>query len=158
MAHFAGRLTRHRVVDCLPRQQLRRWLRQRARNNAIACGEESEQHSESRLQNSCGNKIPAHHLANADSVVVFECWVLTQRSIGEKNYGIRRTAMLVLRRRKGEQIIINEVIRIYVAQASEGSCTLSIEAPDSFVIRRGELPPFEKRVHRGISSAIQATK
>ena len=42
--------------------------------------------------------------------------------------------MLVLRRRKGEQIIINEEIRIFVAQASEGSCTLSIEAPDSFVI------------------------
>lgn len=66
--------------------------------------------------------------------------------------------MLVLRRRKGEQIIINEEIRIYVAQASEGSCTLSIEAPDSFVIRRGELPPFEKRIRRGISSSIQANE
>lgn len=66
--------------------------------------------------------------------------------------------MLVLRRRKGEQIIINEVIRIYVAQASEGSCTLSIEAPESFVIRRGELPPFEKRIPRGISTAIEAAK
>lgn len=66
--------------------------------------------------------------------------------------------MLVLRRRKGELIVINEEIRIYVAQATEGSCTLSIEAPDSFVIRRGELPPFEKRISRGISSSIQATK
>jgi carbon storage regulator CsrA len=66
--------------------------------------------------------------------------------------------MLVLRRRKGEQIIINEEIRIYVAQASEGSCTLSIEAPDSFLIRRGELPPCENRVTRGVSPSIQATK
>jgi carbon storage regulator CsrA len=91
-------------------------------------------------------------------VVVSECWVLSQHWVGKKNYRIRGTAMLVLRRRKGEQIIINEEIRIYVAQASEGSCTLSIEAPSSFVIRRGELPPFDKRVPRGISSAIQATK
>lgn len=66
--------------------------------------------------------------------------------------------MLVLRRRKGEQIIINEEIRIYVAQASEGSCTLSIEAPDAYVIRRGELPPFETRSSRGISSSTQVTK
>jgi hypothetical protein len=85
-------------------------------------------------------------------------WVLPQHAISGTKHRIRRTAMLVLRRRKGEQIIINEVIRIYVAQASEGSCTLSIEAPDSFVIRRGELPPFESRVPRGISSSIQATK
>lgn len=66
--------------------------------------------------------------------------------------------MLVLRRRKGEEIIINEEIRIYVAQVCEGSCTLSIEAPESIVIRRGELPPFEKRIPRSIASSLQATE
>ncbi len=63
--------------------------------------------------------------------------------------------MLVLRRRVGEEIIINENIRIVVAQTTEGSCSLAIEAPDSYRIRRAELPPFQESMVRRTASAWQ---
>jgi hypothetical protein len=37
--------------------------------------------------------------------------------------------MLVLKRRIGEEIIINENIRIVVSQTTNNSCSLAIEAP-----------------------------
>ena len=63
--------------------------------------------------------------------------------------------MLVLRRRAGEEIVINEEIRIVVAQTSDGSCSLAIEAPDCYRIRRAELPPFQEAVVRRTASAWQ---
>ncbi|MGV2333613.1 MAG UNVERIFIED_CONTAM: carbon storage regulator [Planctomycetaceae bacterium] len=52
--------------------------------------------------------------------------------------------MLVLKRRKGQEIVINGQIRILVIQTGEGSCSLAFEAPDSCRIRRGELPAFDR--------------
>lgn len=63
--------------------------------------------------------------------------------------------MLVLRRRIGEEIIINENIRIVVAQTGNGSCSLAIEAPDSYRIRRAELPPFQEAIVQRTASAWQ---
>jgi carbon storage regulator CsrA len=51
--------------------------------------------------------------------------------------------MLVLKRRKGQEIVINGQIRIVVVQTGEGSCSLAFEAPNSCRIRRGELPVFD---------------
>ena len=56
--------------------------------------------------------------------------------------------MLVLKRRKGEQIVVDERITIHVIDTGNGSCSLAIEAPKSVRIRRAELPPFvEDIVH-----------
>ena len=63
--------------------------------------------------------------------------------------------MLVLKRRKGEEIIINEEIRIFVAQTSDGSCSLAIEAPDCYRIRRAELPDFQEAIIQRTASAWQ---
>ena len=56
----------------------------------------------------------------------------------------RGAIMLVLKRRKGQEIVINGQIRILVVQTGEGSCSLAFEAPDSCRIRRGELPIFDR--------------
>jgi carbon storage regulator CsrA len=53
---------------------------------------------------------------------------------------------LVLKRREGEEIIVNERMRIRVISTGNGSCRLAIDAPASDVIRRGELPAFEESV------------
>lgn len=63
--------------------------------------------------------------------------------------------MLVLKRRKGEEIIINEEIRISVTQTTDGSCRLAIEAPDSYRIRRAELPDFQESLIQRTASAWQ---
>jgi len=63
--------------------------------------------------------------------------------------------MLVLKRRKGEEIFINDEIRIVVTQASDGSCSLAFEAPDNYRIRRGELPEFEEAVIQKTATAFQ---
>ncbi len=63
--------------------------------------------------------------------------------------------MLVLRRRTGEEIIINENIRIVVSHTTEGSCSLAIEAPKSYRIRRAELPPFQESIVQRTASAWQ---
>ncbi len=52
--------------------------------------------------------------------------------------------MLVLKRRKGQEIVIDGQIRILVIQTGEGSCSLAFEAPDNCRIRRGELPVFDR--------------
>ncbi len=62
--------------------------------------------------------------------------------------------MLVLKRRIGEEIFINDDLRIVVTQTSDGSCSLAIEAPDSYRIRRGELPAFSEDIIRRTASAF----
>jgi carbon storage regulator CsrA len=64
-------------------------------------------------------------------------------------------AMLVLRRRKGEEIIVNDRIRIVVAEIGNGSCSLAFEAPLSDQIRRAELPPFQEAILQRTASALQ---
>ena len=66
--------------------------------------------------------------------------------------------MLVLRRRKGEEIIVNDNLRIVVVQTSDGSCSLAIEAPDSSRIRRGELPSLSEDVIQRTASALKVPK
>ena len=63
--------------------------------------------------------------------------------------------MLVLKRRKGEEIVINDEIRIVVSQTSDGGCRLAIAAPDSYRIRRGELPDFQEAVIQRTAAAWQ---
>lgn len=63
--------------------------------------------------------------------------------------------MLVLKRRKGEEIVINDDMRIVVVQTSDGSCSLAFEAPDSYRIRRGELPSFSKDIIHRTASALK---
>ena len=60
--------------------------------------------------------------------------------------------MLVLKRRKGQEIVIESpvagmaagfpggAIRIRVVQTSDGSCSLAFDAPETHRIRRAELP------------------
>lgn len=62
--------------------------------------------------------------------------------------------MLVLKRRIGEEIILNDDVRIVVTQTSDGSCTLAIEAPDSYRIRRGELSAFSENIIHKTASAL----
>lgn len=58
--------------------------------------------------------------------------------------------MLVLKRRQGQEIVIEDQtggqvrgqIRIVVVQTGEGSCSLAFEAPRECRIRRAELPVF----------------
>ena len=66
--------------------------------------------------------------------------------------------MLVLKRRKGEEIIINDEIRIFVAQTSDGGCRLAIDAPDCYRIRRAELPEFQDSVIQKTASAWQVER
>ncbi len=63
--------------------------------------------------------------------------------------------MLVLKRRKGEEIIINDEIRIFVTQTTDGSCRLAIEAPDCYRIRRAELADFQESIIQKTASAWQ---
>lgn len=49
--------------------------------------------------------------------------------------------MLVLTRKRNEEIVINERIRVFVTSLNGGRVKLGIEAPADFTIRRGELPP-----------------
>jgi len=64
-------------------------------------------------------------------------------------------AMLVLRRRIGEAIIINENIRIVVSQTTDSSCSLAIDAPTSVQIRRAELPAFQEALVQGVAASLQ---
>ncbi len=63
--------------------------------------------------------------------------------------------MLVLKRRKGEEIVINDEIRIFVTQTSDGGCRLAIDAPNHYRIRRGELPDFLEDVIQQTASSWQ---
>jgi len=62
--------------------------------------------------------------------------------------------MLVLKRRQGQEIVIDGQIRIVVVQTGDGSCSLAFEAPRDCRIRRAELPVFEEECQR--ISATQA--
>ena len=62
--------------------------------------------------------------------------------------------MLVLKRRQGQEIVIDGQIRIVVVQTGDGSCSLAFEAPRDCRIRRAELPVFEEECQR--ISAAQA--
>jgi carbon storage regulator CsrA len=66
--------------------------------------------------------------------------------------------MLVLRRRKGEEIIVNERMRIVIVETGEGSCSLAFEAPASDRIRRAELPPFQDAIIQKTAVALQAER
>jgi len=56
--------------------------------------------------------------------------------------------MLVLKRRKGQEVVIEGpsagftggAIRIRIVQTSDGSCSLAFDAPETHRIRRAELP------------------
>ena len=62
--------------------------------------------------------------------------------------------MLVLSRREGEEIIVNERMRIRVLKIKGGGCQLAFDAPESDRIRRAELPPFEEEVIQGTATAL----
>lgn len=66
--------------------------------------------------------------------------------------------MLVLKRRKGESIIINERMRILVIDTGDGGCQLAFDAPLSDRIRRAELPPFEEDVIQKTAVAFGVPK
>jgi carbon storage regulator CsrA len=51
--------------------------------------------------------------------------------------------MLVLSRREGEEIVINERLTIRIVKIKGGGCRLAFDGPATDLIRRAELPPFE---------------
>ena len=63
--------------------------------------------------------------------------------------------MLVLSRREGEEIIVNERMRIRVLKIKGGGCQLAFDAPESDRIRRAELPPFEEEVVQRTAAAME---
>ncbi len=66
--------------------------------------------------------------------------------------------MLVLKRRKGEEIIVNERMRIVVMETGNGCCSLAFDAPQSDRIRRAELPAFEEELIQQTASAMRVPK
>jgi carbon storage regulator CsrA len=63
--------------------------------------------------------------------------------------------MLVLRRRLGEEIVINERMRIRVLETSNGGCRLAFDAPDTDRIRRAELPPREEDILQQTAASME---
>ena len=64
--------------------------------------------------------------------------------------------MLVLSRKVGERIVIDENITVVVQRISGGRVTIGIEAPKSVHILRGELDPFADERGGSLDNAIQA--
>ena len=62
--------------------------------------------------------------------------------------------MLVLSRREGEEIVVNERMRIRVIKTNGGGCKLAFDAPESDRIRRAELPPFEENVTESVAAPV----
>lgn len=92
------------------------------------------------------------HYAAGPVVLSFVCWGVSQHmSVPSK----LEVVMLVLKRRIGEEIILNDDVRIVVTQTTNGSCSLAIEAPDSYRIRRGELPAFSETIIHRIATALE---
>jgi carbon storage regulator CsrA len=58
--------------------------------------------------------------------------------------------MLVLKRKEGEEIVINERMRIRVVKIEGSGCRLAFDCPPTDRIRRAELPPF-------VEDAVQET-
>jgi carbon storage regulator CsrA len=57
--------------------------------------------------------------------------------------------MLVLSRKEGEEIVINESLTIRVVKIRGGGCRLAFYGPRTNTIRRAELPPVvEETVQR----------
>jgi carbon storage regulator CsrA len=105
-----------------------------------------------RLTSSRLNKKTKLHYAAGSVVLNFRRWVVSQhQNISSES----EFAMLVLKRRIGEEIIINENIRIVVSQTTDSSCSLAIEAPASIQIRRAELPAFQNSIVQKIASSLQ---
>ena len=65
---------------------------------------------------------------------------------------------LVLKRREGEEIVVNERMRIRVVKVKGGSCKLAIDAPHTDVIRRGELPYFGQPVSNATTFGMAIAK
>lgn len=63
--------------------------------------------------------------------------------------------MLVLKCRKDEKIVINAEVTILVTHTSEGRCSLGIEAPNHYQIRRSELPAFSEEIIRKTAAALK---
>ena len=63
--------------------------------------------------------------------------------------------MLVLKRKHGEAVIINERIRVVVWETSSGGCKLAIDAPREDIIRREELPPEVETVIHETATALR---
>jgi carbon storage regulator len=52
--------------------------------------------------------------------------------------------MLVLTRKRGQEIVVGERIRITVVEVRGKVVRLGIDAPEAVRVRRGELQPAEK--------------
>lgn len=63
--------------------------------------------------------------------------------------------MLVIRRREGEEIVINETTRIRILKLNPGNCQVGIEAPLTECIRRGELMPREENLLQRTALALE---
>lgn len=62
--------------------------------------------------------------------------------------------MLVLSRKEGEEIVINERMTIRIVKVQGGGCRLAFDCPSTDRIRRAELPPFEDDVTRKTATTI----
>ena len=62
--------------------------------------------------------------------------------------------MLILSRREGEEIVVNERMRIRVLKTNGGGCKLAFDAPAADRIRRAELPPFEEDVIHSTTTPV----
>jgi carbon storage regulator CsrA len=51
--------------------------------------------------------------------------------------------MLVLSRKEGEEIVVNERLTIRIVKIKGSGCRLAFDGPATDVIRRAELPSFE---------------
>jgi carbon storage regulator CsrA len=57
--------------------------------------------------------------------------------------------MLILSRKEGEEIVINESLTIRVVKIRGGGCRLAFDGPPTDRIRRAELPPVvEETIQR----------
>ena len=65
--------------------------------------------------------------------------------------------MLMLKRRLGEEIIINEHTRIRIVRINSTSCEIGIEAPQSEHIRRGEIAPLTEDILQRTAESIGVT-
>jgi carbon storage regulator CsrA len=65
--------------------------------------------------------------------------------------------MLMLKRRLGEEIVINEHTRIRIVRIDSKSCQIGIEAPQSDHIRRGEIAPLSEDILQQTAEAIGVT-
>lgn len=66
--------------------------------------------------------------------------------------------MLVIRRREGEEIVINESTRIRILKLNSGNCQIGIEAPRSESVRRGELQPRDEQLLLKTVAALELSE